>query len=287
MPTQTSLTDHVYFPDGAQVSIDTAGLGSYTDLGAISSAVTATLNYDVNLFETANAGKLDRQIRNMTMAGGFTLINLNIANISSLGSGMFSTVTTAASPVTTIPNQDIAAGWVDENKYPLIMYTSSSDSTELKMSTQPVLTSVTADPAGTPEVLAEGTDYVICKDSDSISGWSIQFISGNFGTASEGDLVTIVYDTNTPVASTTLYCGSSTQILTAYAMRIKHTDSNSKVRQLDLYSVDMDSGGFQFNYKGANEDGVEEMPLAFTAKIDNTRTDGRQLFAWTIDTGAA
>jgi len=285
MPAQTTLTDYIFFPDGAQVAIDTGS--GFNDIGAISTAVQVALNYDVNEFETANAGKLQRQIRNMTMAGSFTLINLDIDRINELGGGMFSVVDTAASPVATIPDQDIAAGWVDENKYELIMYTSSTDSTKLRMSTQPVLTSVTADPSGSPEVLAEGTDYVICEDSDSSSGWSIQFISGNFDTASEGDLVTIVYDTNTPIASSTLYCGTSTQVLTAYAMRIRHTDSNSKVRELNLFSVNMDSGGFQFNYKGAQEDGVEEMPLAFTAQIDTSLTDGRQLFSWKVDAGAA
>jgi len=287
MPNQTTLTDYIYFPDGAQVSIDTAGLGSFTDLGAISSATTAALNYDVNQFETANAGKLERQIRNMTIAGGFTLINLNIANIVSMGGGLFTSAATAGSELSAIPDQTIAAAWTDNKLYPLDMETTSTDDTKLKMATQPVLTSVTLN-HGTPEVLVEDTDYVVVADSNSYSGWSFQFISGNMDSAAPTTYsITVVYGANTPVASTTLYCGSSTATLTAYAMKIKHTDSNSKVRELNLFAVDMDSGAFAFNFKGANEDGVQEMPLVFTAKINSDLTDGRQLMSFKVDTGAA
>jgi len=287
MPAQTTLTDYIYFPDGAQVLIDTAGLGSYTDLGAISSSVTATLNYDINQFETANAGKLERQIKNMTLAGAFTLINLNMANIVSMGGGLFTSADTAGSELSAIPDQTIAASWTDNKLYPLDMETTSTDDTKLRMSTQPVLTSVTLNHA-TPEVLVEDTDYVVVADANSYSGWSFQFISGNMNSAAPTTYsITVDYGANTPVASTTLYCGSSTATLTAYAMKIKHTDSNSKVRELDLFSVDMDSGAFAFSFKGATEDGVEELPLVFTAKVDPDRVDGRQLMSFKVDTDAA
>jgi hypothetical protein len=55
---------------------------------------------------------------------------------------------------------------------------------------------------------------------------------------------------------------------------------------LELFSVDTGSGGIQFNFKGANADGTEEMPISYMAKIDTSRTNGRQLAAWTIETGA-
>jgi hypothetical protein len=74
--------------------------------------------------------------------------------------------------------------------------------------------------------------------------------------------------------------------MAAYKMKFTHTDSASKTRVLELFSVESGSGAFQFNFKGAAEDGVEEMPLTYSAKIDTSLTDGRQLFAWSIDTGA-
>lgn len=292
MPAQTTLTSYVYFPDGAKVSVKESGAGSYTDLGAIENAVTATLNYDESQVETANAGKLAKRIKNMTIAGAFNLINLDPANIVRLGGGLFTSSTTAASANTTIPNQVIAANWNDNVKYELIAYESSSDSTKLKLSAKPTLTSVTLDASGTPETLTEigagaGGDYLVVADSDSYSGWSIIFNSAGMstGTPKTKD-ITIDYGTNTPVAKTTIYAGSSGATLSAYAMKITHTDSNLKVRELELFSVDGNSGGFQFNFKGANEEGVESMPLAFTAKIDTSLTDGRQLFAFSVDNGA-
>lgn len=288
MPVQTTNTSYIYFPDGALVGIKASGDSVYTDVGAINSAVTATLNWTENQIETANAGKTAKQIKEMTIEGGFTLINLNPTGVEKLGAGIFSKVDTAASPVSTIPDQTIAAGWADNVKYEMIMYTSSSDSTKLRTTTKPTLTSVTLDAAGTPEVLAENTDYVVVADNDSYSGWSIQFISANMSTGSPTTkAITIDYDTNTPIASTTIYAGSSEATLTSYSMQITHTDSNSKIRRLELYSVDPNSGGFQFNFKGSNEDGLEEMPLTYTAKLDTSLTDGRQLMSWTIENGAA
>lgn len=292
MPTQTTITSYVYFPDGAKVSVKESGAGSYTDLGAIENAVTATLNYDESQVETANAGKLAKRIRNMTIAGAFNLINIDPANIVRLGGGLFTSSTTAASANSTIPDQVVAANWDDNIKYELVAYTSSSDSTKLKLSAKPTLTSVTLDAAGTPEVLSEigagaGGDYMVVADSDSYSGWSIIFNSAGMTTGTpKTKAITIDYGTNTPVAKTTVHCGSSGATLSAYAMKITHTDSNSLVRELELYSVDANSGGFAFNFKGANEEGTEALPLTFTAKLDSTLTDGRQLFAFSIDNGA-
>ena len=70
-------------------------------------------------------------------------------------------------------------------------------------------------------------------------------------------------------------------------MQITHTDDNGKIRRLSLPSVNPSTGGFQFNFKGANEDGVEEMPLTFTAKLDTSLVSGRQLMEWVIEDGAA
>jgi hypothetical protein len=292
MPIQSSIVSYVYFPDGAKVSVKASGEVSYTDLGAIENAVTATLNYDESQIETANAGKLAKRLKNMTIAGAFNLINLDPANIVRLGGGLFTSSTTAASANTTIPDQVIAANWNDNIKYELIAYESSSDSTKLKLSAKPTLTSVTLDAAGTPEVLAEigagaGGDYMVVADSNSYSGWSIIFNSAGMTTGTPKTLpITIDYGSNTPVAKTTVHCGSSGATLTASAMKITHTDSSSLVRELELYSVDANTGGFQFNFKGANEDGVESLPLSFTAKLDSSLTDGRQLFAFSIDNGA-
>jgi hypothetical protein len=98
--------------------------------------------------------------------------------------------------------------------------------------------------------------------------------------------ITIVYNENTPVARTNLYAGTSTLKLTAYSIKFEHTDSAGLVRGIEIFSANPKSGGFNFDFKGADEDGVEEMPLTFTGVVDTSLTDGRQLMNWYTDTGA-
>lgn len=286
MPVQTTQ-QNLYFPDGCQVLIKASGDSVYTDMGVIEGDATATFNYDEIQIETANAGKTAKKVKNMRVEGGFTLLSLNPDAIKKLGAGMFTTSTTAASPVTTIPNQVVSAGWADNVRYALEMLTSSSDSTKLRMATKPVLTSVTLDAAGTPEVLAENNDYVVVADAESTSGWSVQFISAGMSTGSPTTkAITIDYGTNTPVASVTMKAGESSKVLAAVEMMYKHTDGNGKVRSFYMPSVEPTSGGFQFNFKGAASDGLESMPITFAAKLDTTKTNGAQLFEWVIESGA-
>ncbi|MCP4585639.1 hypothetical protein, partial [Pseudoalteromonas sp.] len=122
MPTQTTNTSNIYFPDGALVGVKAEGDGSYTDVGAISTAVTSTLNWTENQIETANAGKTDKQVKEMTIEGGFTLINLNPTGVQKLSGGLFEESTTAGTSVTSIDNQVIASGAAsDVTPYSLVI----------------------------------------------------------------------------------------------------------------------------------------------------------------------
>ncbi len=288
MPAQTTVKDFIFYPDGAKVSVKANGESVFTDLGVIMSDCQATLTYTENQVDTANADKLDKQLKDLQMEGTFELGNLDPANIERLSGGLMTKVDTAASPVATIPDQTISASWADQTRYELVLETSSSDTTKLKTTSAPTLTSVTLDPTGTPEVLVEDSEYIVVADSNSYSGWSIVFISSNMSTVTPTDYeIVIDYGSNTPVATETLYCGTSTVVLDAYEMKWVHTDSNGLERSLTFYKVDGTSGGFQFNFKGSNSEGIETMPLSFMARLDTDRTDGRQLFEWGIDNGAA
>lgn len=223
----------------------------------------------------------------MKMEGGFTLVNWDVEVIEKISGGIFSVTTTAASPNAAIPDQVIAAGWADNTIYNIVAQTSASDSSALKLSSQPIFTAVTLDLGGTPEVLAEDTEYTVFADPNSSSGWSMSLISGAMSTGSPTTFaVTLEYDTNTPVASQTLNAGASTVILNPMEYRFKHTDENGKIRQLDLHSVDPNSGFMSFNYKGANEDGLEEIPVTYMAKLDSTLTSGQQLMSFLFEDGA-
>jgi len=171
MPTQTTKAN-LLFPDGAKVSVKTTSDSVYVDLGAIEQDINTSLTYTENQITTANAGKTAKQIKDMKIEGSFNLIDYDYANLARLGGGLFTKVDTPASANSSIPDQVIAAGWADNTIYPLEMLTSSTDSTPLNMgTTQPTLTSVTLDAGGTPEVLAEDTDYVIVKLPEAVSKW--------------------------------------------------------------------------------------------------------------------
>lgn len=287
MPVQTTLTDYVYFPDSCKVDYKEDGAVSYTDLGAINGDVNAVYNYDVSEHEFANAGKAQTKIKNQSIEATFTLANLNPVNIGKIGGGQFTVITTDGTPTTDIPDQVIAANWNDNIKYELIMYTSSSDSTKLRTTAKPTLTSVTLD-ATSPETLTENTDYVIVADTGSYSGWSIQFISANMSTGTpKANAITIDYGSNTPVASTTVHCGSSSVVLASGSLKFTHTDDFGLKRTMEIHSTDLQPGGIQIGYKSATADGTEEMPLTIKGKINPALTNGRQLFSWTIDNGAA
>ena len=110
MPVQTQGRGKVYFPDGAKVSIKAKDDVSYFDVGCINSAVEGVLNYDENQIETANCGKTQKQIKNMTIAGSFTLIDLDPEGVQKLSGGMFTLTSVAGTPSATVDNQVISAG---------------------------------------------------------------------------------------------------------------------------------------------------------------------------------
>lgn len=279
MPVQTTKTQNVYYPDGCKVEVDTGS--GYFDLGATNSSVTNTLSWQENRVETANAGPLSVQIRQMQMEGSFTLVNLDPEGVEKLGGGMFTRVATSGTE-SSLDNQAIAAGWTDMGRNAML-FIDSVDATAYQASAAPTITSVTGATAG---VLAADDDYFVIADTSASSGYSIQLNTNGTAGLVTTEIVTIVYTSVSAVSSEVVYMGKSTDILSAYSMRLTHTDDNSKVRRLELFSVDTGAGGIAFNFKGSNEDGIEEMPISYIAKLDSSRTSGQQLAAWTIDTDA-
>lgn len=279
---QTTKTNKIFFPDGCKVSIQPGQSGAFIDVGAISTAVTATMNYDENKVETANAGNLNVQLKNITIGGDFTLINLDPEGVEALGAGLFERVTIAASAETDIADHVIATGFTGKSAIPIEVVGDGSGNTGTvyALSAEPTIASVTGSTDG---ALTETDDFVVVVDANSRSGYSLVIDTDSVGVTTTAQTITIAFTTVTPIASETIYAGTSTQELTPYAMRVSHTTAAGVVdRQLDLYRVFANTGGFQFNFKGANEDGTEEMPLVFTAECETTLTDGRQLMGYNI-----
>ncbi len=272
---------NVLFPDGAKVQVKDKSTLVLTDIGALNSAINLSLDYEENEVITANAGDMPKQIRSMTIAGSFTLVNFEIDVISKLGGGLFEKVVTAASSVTSIDDQVIAAGWVDKSIIPLEVVETSGSA--LKLSAVPVVASVTGASTG---ALAANDDYTIAPYSDSTSGYAIILNTAGSAGVATTEIITVAFTSAIPVASEAIYAGTSTKILVAYGLLVTHTDENGKTREFEIYSADANSGGFQFNFKGANEDGIEEMPVTFKGRLDTDLTDGRQLMRYAIEDGA-
>ena len=65
-------------------------------------------------------------------------------------------------------------------------------------------------------------------------------------------------------------------------MRIQHfTSAGIADRQLDLYNTYTSPGSYNFGFKGADTGGIDTMEVSFSAELDETKTDGRQLLAFT------
>jgi len=273
MPVQTTVKDFIAIPDGCKVEVNTGS--GYTDLGATTGDVTNTLEYDVNKVESANAGTVKVSMRNQRITGGLELMNLNPELVELLGGGMFTRtiVTGAVTPEVQVQTSPAAEVLVE-----IVMLDSSGNN--LRPTAAPAITTVTGGSSG---VLTVNVDYDVVADDGSVSGYSIRYESGAI-TGTED--VTIVYPSQTMNTTQTLKMGKTTDTLTAYAMKFTHTDDNSKIRSLELFSVDTQSGGIQFNFKGATSDGAEVMPITYEAKLDTTRSSGDQLAQWVYETGA-
>ncbi len=289
MPIQSSKKSFI-IPDGTKVNIKASGDVAYSDMGIVMGDVAAVVNWTANKIETGNALQINNN-KDYIVNASFSMASIDPDILEDMSNGAITKVVTAASPNAAVPTQAIAAGWADQVKYPLILLTSSSDSTKLKMDTAPVLTSVVLDVASASEALTAWSadasgDYTIVADSGSYSGWSIIFNSASMATGSPTTLIiTITYNTNTPRSSTTLHMGSSSVTAVAFELQFVTTDSDSKQRTLNLHSTTTDSGGLSFGFKSVNDAGLETIEVAMTAALDEDLTDGRQLLSWVLDEG--
>ena len=282
MPDQTTISGNIYFPDGAQV-LHTPYGGAQVDLGVLMGDIGATLTYSENQVQTANKGTTQMQIKNMAIDLNFTLATLDPDKVANLGGGIFETVDTAGGSVSSIDDQVIASGGATElTAYPLVI--TETGSLPLRVSASLVIASVTGSTDG---ALAANDDYTIIDDPNAYSGKSIVFNTAGSTLTTMAQTITIAYTSVTPVARTTVFAGNTTELLSPGQLTIRHTDENSLVRELNLFSVNPTSGGFQFNFKGAGSDGLEEMPITIKGTLDTSLTNGRQLMSWIVDSGAA
>jgi hypothetical protein len=285
MPIQTTIKGFIKYKDGAKVEILKSG-GSWTDAGAIKGGIALTVDFTEDKQESGNAGVMRKQIKQMKLNGSFNLMNIDPTILEQMGGGLFTQINTAATPITTgsFTNQ-VFTGFVANTKIALLPIITATGKV-MKFASAPVITSITGTGTGASGALAANNDYTVVVDTSAESGYSVVFNTSGTATVAITETITIVWGTNTPTARTTLTAGTSTKIITPYGLRFTHTDSAGLLRQLTIFSVTTNSGGFVFGFGGADEDGLEEMPISFTGDIDTSLTNEAQLFSYIEDVGA-
>lgn len=279
MPVQTTKKN-VRIADGCRISVKKSADAEFLDLGVVQGDYVAALQYDEDNIEFANATPIKRK-SNMRIEGSFTMGNLEGDCLEKLSNGLVTRVVTPGTEVLSAAfDTQVIDGFSLNTNYELAPVVTATG-VAIKFSAAPVITSIVTDDS-VPETLIADDDYFVIPDVNSASGYSVMFNgSGTAGLAGTEEL-TITYGNNTPVASETLYCGTSSFTATPYAMRIQHfATSGAADYTLDLYNVYTSPGSYNFGLKGADTGGIDTMEISFSAELDETKTDGRQLFAVT------
>ena len=276
MPVQTTKKN-VRIADGCRISVKKTADANFLDLGVTQGDYTALLQYDSESIEFANAESIESK-RNFRIEGSITIGNLEGEELEKISNGV---ITRVATPGTQVLSADFDTQVVDgftANVPVELTPTVTATGVAIKFSAAPVITIV--DDEITPNTLIANDDYFVIPDGNSASGYSIMF--SDAGSIEPTAKLTITFGNNTPVATETLYAGTTSFTALPYAMRAQHFTSSGAVDyQLDLYNVYTEPGSYNFGLKGADTGGIDTMEITFNAKLDETKTDGRQLFAIT------
>ena len=277
MPVQTTKKN-VNLADGCRVSVKASESAEFLDLGVMEGDYVATLQYDEERKEWANASP-DVTRSNFRMEGSFTLANLEFAGLEEISNGMITRTVTEGTPVTTFVDQ-VINGFTPNVPVELVA-TDPATGIPIKFSASPVITSI-VDDATVQNTLDPNDDYFVIADANSASGYSIMFTDEGTHEIETAAKLTIEFGANTPIASETLACGTSSFEAKPYAMRIQHFNSADVADYtLDLYNVYTSPGSYNFGLKGADTGGYDTMEISFSVELDETKTDGAQLFSVT------
>jgi hypothetical protein len=267
----SASVQYVEFPTGSLWSYSLDG-SSYTALGVLNGDTQATWNYDRNEVEFHDGTK-KISYRNQSVAAALTLADLNPQALSDLSGGLLTKTDTTGVDFATAPDQTIAAGWT--NMKPINLAPTTAAGVAVVMDEAPTFTSISGATAG---ALTDGVDYYIIEDDNSLSGYSIVLDTAGAAGLVTTEVVTIDYDNVSPLASTSLSAGTETYVPSTIALRGYAADQG---KTIDIAAVNVDSGTYNFGFKGTASDGTEEMALTFTGYLDQNKTDGAKLFTVT------
>lgn len=279
MPVQTTKKN-VRIADGCRISVKKTADSAFLDLGVTQGDYTALLQYDSESIEFANAESIESK-RNFRIEGSITIGNLEGEELEKISNGVITRVATPGTQVLSAAFDTQVVDGFTANVPVELTPTVTATGAAIKFSAAPVITSIVDDET-VPNTLIANDDYFVIPDGNSASGYSIMFSDAGTGSIAPTAELTITFGNNTPVATETLYAGTTSFTALPYAMRAQHFTSSGAVDyQLDLYNVYTEPGSYNFGLKGADTGGIDTMEITFSAKLDETKTDGRQLFAIT------
>lgn len=266
MPVQTTKEQYI-FPDGMALEVSTDSGSSWTNLGTFAAGATMTHNFDKQELESGNNGKVISNIKNETVEiAPSALWTWDLDAIQKLGGGIYTVTNVAGTPVAGA-TQTIASGSWAYNKF-IQITNQNGDGSEI------TINSVTL---GTDGAIVEDTDYY--KGQNAAGAWGI-FVIDSATVTTENQTVEIDYD-YTPSQGKTLKSGSQSVVLTRYQARLRHyTDAPLTTYDIEMiiFSTDVNAG-LSFAFKGANEEGLNEITLSLTGNVDTSLTDGEGLFS--------
>jgi hypothetical protein len=264
----------IRFPDGSAYEVSNDGGISYHGIGVLEGGCVFTYNYDRSGVETGNAGDTKNKIKNETLT-------MAPSTVLSWDPEIWAKFMGGALTYVDIP------GVLVEDAIQTVAALAASYQKLIKIENQNsdlgaiTVNSVTG---GTDGALTVTTDYTIGQNEKGEYG--IMLVSGGNITTLD-QIITIDYD-YTPASGKKVTAGTSSLVLEDFMVRVVHyTDDALTTFDMELIakSVDSDSG-LSFNEKGANEDGVNGITVAMTAKNKAGSASGEQLFEYYIATSA-
>jgi len=279
MPVQTTKKN-VRIADGCRISVKKTADADFLDLGVTQGDYVASLQYDSESIEFANAEAIESK-RNFRIEGSITIGNLEGEELEKISTGVITRVATPGTQVLSAAfDTQVVDGFTANVPVELLAVVTATGNA-IKFSAAPVITSIVDDET-VPNTLIANDDYFVIPDGNRASGYSIMFSDAGTGSIALTAELTITFGNNTPIASETLYAGTTSFTALPYAMRAQHFTSSGAVDyQLDLYNVYTEPGSYNFGFKGADTGGIDTMEITFSAELDDTKTDGRQLLAFT------
>jgi len=272
MAKQTNVKKYM-FPDGFNMAVSTDKTTFY-DTGRLAGGAILTHTFEETIINGGNSQDFPVRPRNQQIElAPSALWSQDLANFAKIGAGVYTNTPIAGTKVEGATQTIAEDSWAND-KFILIENQNFNGGAIVVNSVE----------GSVDHTLTVDDDYLVSQNEKGEYG--IMIISTGGATTEEQDIV-IDYD-YTPATGNKLTCGSTSALLQNVVIRLRHY-TNDDLTEYDMeffvWSGKMNSG-LNFNFKGQNEDGLIETTVAFTGTIDESRTDGDQLFSYFLANSA-